>query len=330
MTLELDGSRHEGGGQLVRTAIALAALAGREVAIARVRAGRETPGLRPQHLAAVRAVAGCCAAGIEGLAVGSDRVAFSPGPLRRADQRVEVGTAGGVPLVLQAWLPVALEAGGSITVTGGTEVALGPTVDFLDRVLLRLLRAHGARVSLEILRRGYVPRGGGEVRVAVEPGRLAPIGSRHVPASPGIVSAAANLPRHVPERQLAAARAVLEPVTGPLDEAVVDLREGGPSTGSSVTCWSGAKAGSAMGRQGLPAERVGRAAADALRAELALPGEVDRHLADQLLVYLARYGGSFTATACTRHAETVQWLLGEFDLPVDHAPRPDGSARFSA
>jgi RNA 3'-terminal phosphate cyclase (ATP) len=266
---------------------------------------------------------------VEGLAVGSDRLVFSPGPVRAADQRIEVGTAGGIPLVLQAWLPIALEAGGAITITGGTEVPLGPTIDFVDRLLLRLLRAHGARVSLAIRRRGYVPRGGGEVRAEVEPGRLAPIDLGRVPVESGAVSAAANLPRHVPERQLDAARRILEPVAGPLGEAVVDLR-GGPSTGSSITCWNGLKAGSALGRRGLPAERVGRAAATALLAEHALPGEVDRHLADQVLLYLARCGGSFTATACTRHTETVRWLLDEFGLAVGRATADDGAEAFTA
>lgn len=327
--LEIDGSEHEGGGQLVRTAVALAALTGEELAITRVRAGRKTPGLRPQHCAAIRAVAGCCDARVEGLAVGSDRLVFLPGPVRAADQRVEVGTAGGIPLVLQAWLPVALEAGGAITVVGGTEVPLGPTIDFVDRLLLRLLRAHGARIALEIRRRGYVPQGGGEVRAAVKPDRLASIDVDRVPVQSGLVSAAANLPRHVPERQLDAARRELESVTGPLGEAVIDLRDG-PSTGSSITCWHGLKAGSALGRQGLPAERVGRAAAEALLAEHALPGEVDRHLADQLLVYLARCGGSFTATACTRHTETMRWLLGQFGLAVDRATADDGAEVFSA
>jgi RNA 3'-terminal phosphate cyclase (ATP) len=326
---EIDGASLEGGGQLVRTAVALSALTGEGVTIARVRAGRKTPGLRPQHLAAIRAVAGCCDAAVEGLAIGSDRLVFSPGPVRRADQHIEVGTGGGIPLVLQAWLPVALEAGGAITVVGGTEVPLGPTIDFVDRVLFRFLRAHGARVSLEVRRRGYVPEGGGEVRVAVEPSRLALLDPARVPAESGIVSAAANLPPHVPGRQLDAARRALGPVVGPLDGAVVDLREG-PSTGSSITCWAGLKAGSALGCRGVPAERVGRAAADALLAEHALPGEVDRHLADQLLVYLARCGGSFTATACTPHAETVRRLLGEFGLAVDRAPAPGGGEAFSA
>ncbi|NLX50116.1 MAG: RNA 3'-phosphate cyclase [Methanospirillum sp.] len=327
--LHLDGAHLEGGGQLVRTAVALAAVTGEEVTVERLRAGRETPGLRPQHLAAVRAVAGCCGARVDGLAVGSDRLIFRPGPLRETHGRVEVGTAGAVPLVLQAWLPVALAAGGSITVAGGTEVPLGPTVDYADRVLFSFLRAHGARISLELRNRGYAPRGGGEVSVAVSPGTLAPLDPENVPVVPGAISAAANLPAHVPARQLAAAREVLEPVTGPLGEAVVDLRGGGVSTGSSITCWAGPKGTSALGRRGLPAERVGRAAARALLGEVLLPGQVDARLADQLLVYLARYGGVFTATGCTRHAGTVSWLLGEFGLPVSHGPGDGGGVLFS-
>ncbi len=325
----IDGAHLEGGGQLVRTAVALAALGGEPVTIDHIRAGREAPGLHPQHVAAVRAVAGCCDAAVEGLERGSDRLVFRPGPLRRVDQRIEIGTAGGIALVLQAWLPVALEAGGAITVVGGTEVPLGPTIDFVDRVVLPVLRGHGAEVGLELRQRGYVPRGGGEVRVAVEPGRLLPIAADRVELGSGVVSAAANLPAHVVERQLAAARAALEPAIGPLDVAEVDPRTG-PSTGSSVSCWAGLRAGNALGRRGHPAEAVGRAAADALLAELRLPGEVDRHLADQLLLYLARYGGEFTATACSRHAATLIWLLGEFGHEIEHGPAPGGGERFTA
>ena len=325
----VDGARLEGGGQLVRTAVALAALGAEPVTIEHVRAGREAPGLHPQHVAAVRAVAGCCGAEVEGLERGSDRLVFSPGPLRRADQRVEIGTAGGIALVLQAWLPVALEAGGAVTVVGGTEVPLGPTIDFADRVLLPFLRAHGGEIRLDLRQRGYVPRGGGEVRVEVEPGRLRPIDAGRAEIGSGAVSAAANLPRHVVERQLAAARGALEPAIGPLGTAEMDLRSG-PSTGSSVTCWDGLRAGSALGRRGHPAEAVGREAADALLAELRLPGEVDRHLADQLLVYLARHGGAFTATACTRHAVTLLWLLEEFGYAIEHGPSPSGGEQFAA
>ena len=201
--LELDGAHLEGGGQLVRTAVALAALTGEGVTIARVRAGRETPGLRPQHLAAVRAVAGCCGAEVEGLAIGSDRLVFSPGPLRQTDQRIEVGTAGGIALVLQAWLPVALEAGGAITVVGGTEVPLGPTIDFVDRVLLRLLRAHGARATLELRHRGYVAGGRGR-----GPGRGRAGSARTDRRGPGAGGVGRRLGRSepAPPRPRAAAR----------------------------------------------------------------------------------------------------------------------------
>jgi len=121
--LTIDGSCLEGGGQIVRLAVALSALAGIPVAVTRIRENRPNPGLAPQQIAAVRAVAGVCNAECRGLTVGSREITFAPGDLRRADLRIDPGTAGSITLILQAWLPVALRTGGSITVTGGTEVA---------------------------------------------------------------------------------------------------------------------------------------------------------------------------------------------------------------
>lgn len=315
--LEVDGSTLEGGGQIVRTAVTLSALTGRPCRIVRIRAGRREPGLGHQHIAAVRAVAGLCDAEVSGCRAGSSELTFTPGPLAERSVRVDVGTAGSIPLVLQAWLPAALVTGGEITVLGGTEVQKSPTIDYTARILVPFLREHGADISLEIRERGYYPRGGGEVHVRVSPSRISPLDPCRIrQAEPrGIVSCSAGLPDHVTERQAAAASRVLREATKLQFPVERDVRPG-PGTGSSVTAWMGWKGGTALGKPGYRAERVGSDAASALLAELGAGGLVDKYLADQLLVYCALTGGSFTSHTCTLHARTVCWLLGLFGFRV--------------
>jgi RNA 3'-terminal phosphate cyclase (ATP) len=325
--ITIDGGRLEGGGQLVRAAVALSALSGEGVEINNIRAGRANPGLRSQHIAAVKAVAGVCGAEVTGLAQGSASLRFVPDSLRERTLQVDVGTAGSIALVLQAWLPPALATGGRITVSGGTEVAWSPTIDYVEKVFLPVLTNAGAAVGLRILRRGYFPRGGGLVEVAVRPSDLAPI--HPAPERPGgIISCSSNLPPHVAERQAHAAGARLSPVTGELP-VTLDPREG-VGTGSSCTVWHEGKGACALGRRGYPAERVGEDAADALLAELASPASVDVHLADQLVIYLARFGGSFSAPSLSQHAATMCWLCGEFGLEVSHRTGPRGTVEVRA
>ncbi|MDV4342026.1 RNA 3'-terminal phosphate cyclase [Methanoculleus sp. YWC-01] len=327
--LTVDGTHLEGGGQVLRLAVALSAISRTPVTVTRIRQNRKNPGLAPQHIAAVRAVAGACDAEYTDLSPGSSQITFTPGQLRWAEQDIDSGTAGSIPLILQAWLPVALHAGGSITVTGGTEVAWSPTIDYLDRVLAPVLRRAGASIEITVLERGYYPRGGGRVHVRVEPARPSPI---VIPEEEerrcGIVSCSAGLPGHVVERQAAAARDLLASDLGLSCIATLDPREDGASTGSSVTVWSGAKGAVALGKRGLPAEEVGRAAARALIGECRSPGTVDVHLADQLLVYLALCGGEYSTHTLSMHAKTACWLLSGFGYPV--ACRENDTVRFSA
>jgi RNA 3'-terminal phosphate cyclase (ATP) len=308
--LEIDGSFGEGGGQVVRTAVALSALTGTPVRIRKIRAGRPKPGLAAQHCTAVRAVALACGAAMSGCSTGSETLVFEPGEIRRTAIALDIGTAGSIPLVLQAWLPVALVHGGSITLTGGTEVEKSPTIDYFMQVFASLLRAHGAEVRVEVRARGYYPAGGGVVHVTAGPSAIAPIDPARFPVGEGIVSCTQNLPDHVADRQAAAASAVLPGFPVKIE------RRTGRSTGTSVTAWAGAKGASALGRPGLPAERVGRTAAEGLCAARSTPGEVDEHLADQLLVYLALNGGMYTAPAASSHALTACSLLSQFGYDI--------------
>jgi RNA 3'-terminal phosphate cyclase (ATP) len=326
--ITIDGSQLEGGGQILRGAVALSALSRTPVEVVRIRARRGKPGLAPQHIAAIGAVAAVCDASCDGLRLGSDRIIFRPGLPVAREVRADVGTAGSVSLVLQAWLPVALIAGGSITVTGGTEVDRSPTIDYLEQVLFPVLARHGAKIRTEILKRGYYPEGGGEVRVSVEPSRLSPLTfADGKPGSCGIISCSSNLPDHVAERQAAAAQRLLAGRLGVPCETRLDRRKGA-STGTSCTVWAGAKGGIGLGRRGFPADRVGEMAARALLDEITKGGQVDTHLADQLLIFLALAGGRYTAPACSLHAATMCWLLERFGYRV-HS-RTNGVVEFSA
>jgi RNA 3'-terminal phosphate cyclase (ATP) len=316
--LELDGSVLEGGGQIVRSAVALSAITEIPIEIRNIRAGRDRPGLRYQHCAAIQAVASVCNAHVEGCGVGEKTLIFQPEKVENKSISVDIGTAGSIPLVLHAWLPVILGCGGEIRLKGGTEVPLSPTIDYFENVCGRLLRSYGAAIRTEILERGYYPRGGGVVNVAVEPSHMRPIslddGSAAVDR--GIISCSSSLPDHVAARQAQSAASAL------MEEGIGELpvhfdRRAGPGTGSSITIWVGFKGACALGKRGLPAEKVGRSAAAALVNELRSEGGVDQYLSDQLLLYLARYGGRYSSSRYTLHARTMVWLLEQFGFYVE-------------
>jgi RNA 3'-phosphate cyclase len=321
--LEVDGSYGEGGGQLVRSAVALAALTGRALRLDRVRAKRAKPGLAPQHLAAVRAVAALCDARCEGLELGASGFRFEPRTRPAGGElRIDVGTAGSVTLVLQALLPalIAARRASRAVVCGGTDVRQAPSWDYFCEVLLPLLGRMGLHVRASCARRGYYPRGGGEVAVEVEPGE--PRALALDTGSPWAVSGAAhvaNLPSTIAERMRTAALAALG------REASIEARALGRGevigTGGAITVWAESDAtrlgASRIAERGVRAEALGQAVGRELAADMASGAALDAHAADQVLVYLALANGdsSFLARAVSSHARTAMWLIEKF-LPA--------------
>jgi RNA 3'-terminal phosphate cyclase (ATP) len=311
--IEIDGSFGEGGGQIVRTAVALSALTGKDVRITKIRQGRPKSGLAAQHAHAIRTLAGICDAEIKGAEGGSSEVVFSPKTIRGGSRRVEIGTAGSVTLLMQCLLPALLRADGpvSLRVLGGTDVQWAPTVDYFKNVFLPALSLFGAKVNLQLIRRGYYPRGQGEVLLQVEPTELR---AAHFEKSKSDlvkgISHCSNLPEHVADRQADSAMKRMQEAgyEAEIDREVGEL----PSTGSGVTLWAGWKGASCLGERGLPAEKVGRRAAEEMILELGSPGAVDVHLADQLIPYLALAGGSYTVREISLHAKTNIWTAGHF------------------
>lgn len=164
--LTLDGARGEGGGQVLRTALALSIVTGTPLRIVRIRAGRERPGLMRQHLAAVRAAAAISRAEVEGAAEGSRELVFRPGPVVPGKYAFSVGTAGSATLVFQTVLPALLRASAPshVTFEGGTHNPLAPPFEFVERAFAPLLRRMGAGLALKLKRPGFYPRGGGGSR----------------------------------------------------------------------------------------------------------------------------------------------------------------------
>ncbi|MDQ1313842.1 RNA 3'-terminal phosphate cyclase [Methanothrix sp.] len=324
--IEIDGSFGEGGGQIVRTAVALCAVTGKSVHIIKIRQGRPRPGLAAQHAHAIHALAGICQAKTSGIAPGSSEISFSPGKIQGGIYEISIGTAGSITLLLQCLFPALLQANAPTTmsVQGGTDVLWSPTVDYFRNVFLPALKCFGAKASLKLEKRGYYPQGQGKVVCHIEPSELQAahleiLGGKNAArdrSKTGIsgISHCSNLPEHVAKRQADAAAGALQEAGFEANIAQEILRL--PSTGSGITLWSdspGAYIGaSSLGKRGLPAEKVGKIAAEGLAQELASGTSVDVHLADQLIPYLALAGGSYSTREISLHTSTNIWTAEQF------------------
>lgn len=325
-TLDIDGSYGEGGGQLLRSAVALAAVTGRDTIVHSIRAKRRPPGLAPQHLAAVAAVAQLSNATVEGLSLRSQRIRFIPGNAISERIQCDVGTAGSITLVIQALLPPMVMSQHTINarIIGGTDVRQAPPIDYFAHVLLPLLAKLGVGARIEVVKRGYYPRGGGEVHLEVFPCTLRPYsfdergelvridGRVHV----------SNLPEHIAARMRNAFVTRMSSIrSAPLDLPVSVLDDSrATGTGGAIVVWAQSQhsllGAARCAERGVPAESLGSAVAEELTADLASGATLDQHASDQVLVFLALAGGgSFCTRAISSHARTAMWLIEQF-LPV--------------
>lgn len=319
--VELDGSQGEGGGQILRSSLALALLTGRPFHLRKVRARRTKPGLQPQHLMSVRAAAAIGQANLLGAALGSTDLVFEPGAIRGGNYHFPIGTAGATSLVLHTiYLPLTLrgDAASEVRLEGGTHVKACPCFHFLDTTWRAYLELMGIKIDVRMRRPGFYPRGGGAVEVVVHPcsrPRGLQLRERSDITRISGFSAVASLPMEIADRQARRARNRLEK-TG----LQVDIRgeswSGGPGTVLALvldtrpvpTLFFG------LGERGKRAERVADEAVDELLGYLERPGAVDPHSADQIVLPLALAEGpsSFSVSTVTMHLLTNIGVIGNF------------------
>ena len=311
--MKLDGSYGEGGGQILRTGIALSAVTGIPVEINNIRKNRPRPGIAAQHMKAVESLASICNAEVHGCNLHSTKLDFTPGKIKSGEYHIDIGTAGSIPLLLQCLMPAAIHAPDElkIRVTGGTDVSWSPSIDYLRHVTLVALSRMGYNCDIKLIRRGYYPRGGGCVEAVIKASKLcAEEYDENTCDTIEGVSHSSNLPTHVTKRQASSAKKIL--TDNGFGASVSIETNDYPSTGSGLTLWCGTAGGIALGKQGLKAEKVGQNAAEAILPELNGAG-VDIYLADQLIPYIAlARGGSFTTRMVTPHTKTNIWVTEQF------------------
>jgi RNA 3'-terminal phosphate cyclase (ATP) len=326
--IQIDGQQGEGGGQVLRTVLALSIVTGQAVRLTNIRAGRRNPGLAPQHLAGVLAAAQICDAAVDGAALRSTQIAFQPDGAAQAgrytfdiSRMAGQGSAGAVTLLLQTLLlPLALSDGESeLVIRGGTHVAWSPPVHYIQWVLLPTLERIGVKAEVELETWGWYPKGGGQIRLRVGGGaRLTGIDlvERGKLKTIRGVAGASSLPAHVPQRIANRANNVLREAG--LPARVEPVRTGGPSTGAGLflaTEYENLITGfSALGARGKPSEVVADEAVGDLIAAHRQGEGLDAHLPDQLLPALALAEGSSTlkTVKLTGHTRTVIDIIDHF------------------
>ena len=337
--LKIDGSTGEGGGQVIRTALALSMLTGIPIELVNIRAGRSKPGLMRQHLMCVQASQAISNATVSGVNLGSTAFSFTPNTIKSGDYNFDIGSAGSTSLVLQTLLPALLFANANehskstLTIKGGTHNPLAPTTDFLTHAFVPTLAKLGMQVDIECLQAGFAPIGGGVIKATITPfmrrAHFTPfeLTERGELVGIDLVASVLNLDYDICKRELASAQAVL--VEAGIDETLITTKGNKLlGIGEGNTCYAivthrvdkqyHQEVFTLLGEKRASAEKMGNRLAGLIKRYLfKTDALMDEYLTDQLLLPLALSGGGeFTARIISQHTETQAWLIEQF-LPVE-------------
>lgn len=317
--VDIDGSQGEGGGQILRTSVSLSCILGIPVKISKIRAGRKEPGLRPQHLEAIKSAAEISDSKLIGAKVGSTEIELYPGePTKSVRKKIDTRTAGSVTLIAQTLIPIGLfrNLDLDLEITGGTEVPASPTIDYLQKVVVPIYRRLGGEVEIDLKRRGYYPKGGGVIQVQVGGSNSKPrplkfeILPQNLNLDANIVASSSNLPSHITSRETESAKALLLQSGVRVIESQVNSTNNSLSPGTSILIFRqndfeyvGA---SGLGERGRKSEDVGTEAARSFLSETSGRPNLDSHLADMAVTLLSCIKGEslFTTSKITNHLET--------------------------
>ncbi len=332
--IKIDGSQKSGSGTILRDSIPFSVLTGDGLHMTNIRAKRSKPGLRPQHLKAAEACAEICGGRLEGASVGSTDIVFQPGDrIRGGAYTFNIGTAGSATMLAMAVLPLALFAEGPSVyrITGGLFQDFAPPAFYFQKVLLPVLRRMGIQAEFTILRPGYVPRGGGQIELHIDPlqGKLRPImltEQGRITAVKGIALSSLLKDRRVSERMAASCNKILasEGLHADIDVLYDEEKspvygEPSPQPGAALMVWAETDTGCVIasdtaGARGRTSEAVGKKTAAKLIQDIRTGATVDRYLADQLIPYAAFAEGKseYRIPSVTDHVEARLWLIEEF------------------
>lgn len=314
----IDGSQGEGGGQMLRNALALSLITGQPFRIHNIRAGRERPGLMRQHLTAVEAAVTIGGASCEGAGIGAAEIIFRPGTVKSGNYRFAVGTAGSTGLVLQTLLPPLMiaDAPSRLVLEGGTHNLQAPPFEFLERSLLPLLNRMGPQIEARLTRHGFYPSGGGRIEIDITPAPLRRLDCRARGAlrKAGGTALIAGLPRDIAERESASVRQALNWSASAFHVEVLSEDRGpGNVLLLEADFEEVTEVVTGFGKLGVSAESLARTAAARLSGYLASSAFAGPYLADQLILpFSLAGGGAFTTVKPSNHTRTAMDVVTLF------------------
>lgn len=334
--ISLDGNYGEGGGQIVRTALALSTITNKPFEITNIRAGRPKPGLKNQHLFCIKALEQLCNAKTVHAGLGSTKLRYLPNKIKSKTINIDIGTAGSITLLLQSLLIPSIFANSKmkINITGGTDVNWSPQFDYFNNIIIPQLKKY-ADIEVSLLKRGYYPKGNGNVEIKIKPKfnlenineapKIELTEQHHLIQIKGISHASFDLQKaDVAERQAKSARLILSKLNCPIH--IQTQYQQTLSTGSGITLWAifskdteeinilnpirlGADT---LGEKGKRSEDIGKVASEQLLNEIDSKAPVDKHLADNLIPFIALIGGKIRVSEITTHTLTNIYVCEQF------------------